>query len=133
MELATFLGISLLPILSPGPSSILAIRNSLRHGLRFATIRLMADLAGILLISSLLLSGLSALIINSQSLLIAIQMAGPSYVLVIGMTCLQARQRLHGRRPGQRSEAGGGETRRHDASEDAAQLRACMRWLNQRS
>lgn len=40
MDVTTFLGLSLLPILSPGPSSILAVRNSQRHGLPFALQRL---------------------------------------------------------------------------------------------
>ncbi|AYZ85834.1 TPA: lysine transporter LysE [Pseudomonas aeruginosa] len=93
MDVTTFLGLALLPILSPGPSSILVVRNSLRHGLSFASRRLLTDLAGTVLSASFLLYGLGSLINGSKPLLVGIQLAGAGYVLLAGLLCLQRMRR----------------------------------------
>ncbi|WP_339531055.1 LysE family translocator [Pseudomonas mucidolens] len=89
MDMAHFLGLSLLPILSPGPSTLLVVRNSLRHDWLFAVRRLLADLGGTLITATVLLYGLGAAIAASNLLVAGIQVAGACYVLIIGMRCLR--------------------------------------------
>lgn len=96
MDVTTFLGLSLLPILSPGPSSILAVRNSQRHGLPFALQRLCADGVATLMTASLLLYGLGAVIADNPPLLLAIQLLGASYVLLVGVLCIRRMGRSAG-------------------------------------
>lgn len=88
MDMNSFLGLSLLPILSPGPSSIVAVRNSHCHGLGFAFRRLLADGCATMLTVTLLLYGLGAVIAGNRGLLTGIQLLGAGYVLLIGLLCL---------------------------------------------
>ena len=89
MDMVNFLGLSLLPILSPGPSTILVVRNSLRYSWMFALRRLLADLGGTLITATLLLYGLGAVIAASNLLVVGIQLAGACYVLIIGIRILR--------------------------------------------
>ncbi|MBP5137389.1 LysE family transporter, partial [Pseudomonas chlororaphis] len=89
MDMVNFLGLSLLPILSPGPSTILVVRNSLRYNWMFAVRRLLADLGGTLITATLLLYGLGAVIAASNLLVVGIQLAGACYVLIIGIRILR--------------------------------------------
>ncbi len=89
MDMVNFIGLSLLPILSPGPSTILVVRNSLRYSWMFAVRRLLADLGGTLITATLLLYGLGAVIAASNLLVVGIQLAGACYVLIIGIRILR--------------------------------------------
>jgi homoserine/homoserine lactone efflux protein len=89
VNIAEFSALSLLPILSPGPSTILVVRNALARGWTFAAGWVLVDVLGTIVTAVLLLGSLGAWVAHSRVLTAAIQLAGTAYVLYYGFACLK--------------------------------------------
>ena len=87
-ELAAFLGVSLLVIVTPGQDTALTIRNTLAGGRR-AGILTAAGVAGGQATWTLATSaGLAALLVASESLFTALRLAGAAYLVYLGLEAI---------------------------------------------
>jgi threonine/homoserine/homoserine lactone efflux protein len=97
-QLAAFLGVSAVVIVTPGPDTALTIRNSLLGG-RTAGMRTAAGVAAGQATWALAASvGLAALLHASEPAFVALRIAGGAYLVFLGVQALlaAARGRAHG-------------------------------------
>jgi threonine/homoserine/homoserine lactone efflux protein len=94
-ELAAFVGVAVVVIVTPGPDTALTIRNSL-VGARRAGIATAAGVAlGQATWTLAASAGLAALLVASEPAFVAIKLAGAAYLVYLGATAL--RDALRGR------------------------------------
>jgi len=96
-QLAAFLGVSLVVIVTPGQDTALTIRNTLlggRHGGLFTALGVVSGQVTWALATS---AGLAALLLASKPLFTALKLAGAAYLVVLGGQALLAAARA---RPG---------------------------------
>src|SRR5438876_12286379 len=89
MNLAAFLGISLVVILSPGQDTALTIRNTLvggRGGGIATAAGVVSGLASWTVASS---AGLAALLVASPPLFLAVRLVGAAYLVFLGLPVLR--------------------------------------------
>lgn len=86
--IATFAGINLLGLMSPGPDFIMAIRNSLTYSRRTGIYTALGFAAGITVHISYCLAGLGFVISQSILLFSIFKYAGAAYLLYIGVKSL---------------------------------------------
>ena len=90
MDVAAFLGISVLVIVTPGQDTALTIRNSLLGGRRpgvFTALGVSAGQAAWALATS---AGLAALIVAFEPAFVALKLAGAAFLVYLGMQALLA-------------------------------------------
>ncbi|SIK04176.1 Putative translocator [Mycobacteroides abscessus subsp. bolletii] len=85
MSLPMLLAFALIPILSPGPSTIVAARNAVTMGSAAAYMLLLADITGTLIASILLQIRLSPLLADHPGFLTFVKIAAVGYILYIGV------------------------------------------------
>jgi threonine/homoserine/homoserine lactone efflux protein len=89
-NLLTFLGVSLIVIVTPGPDTALTIRNTLLGG-RSAGISTAAGVVAGQAVWALATSlGVVALLVASEPLFLAIKYAGAAYLILLGIQALRA-------------------------------------------
>lgn len=86
--IATFAGINLLGLMSPGPDFIMAIRNSLTYSRRTGIYTALGFAGGIAVHISYCLAGLGLIISQSILLFSIFKYAGAAYLLYIGVKSL---------------------------------------------
>lgn len=84
-NLAAFLGISLIVIITPGPDTALTIRNTLVGGRRTGIATGAGVVSGLATWTVATSAGLAALIVASQPLFTAIRMIGAAYLVFLGL------------------------------------------------
>jgi threonine/homoserine/homoserine lactone efflux protein len=107
-QLAAFLGVSAVVIVTPGQDTALTIRNTLLAGRRAGVGTAVGVVGGQLAWAVATSAGLAALLLASAPLFTAIRLAGAAYLVVLGAQALAAavRGRPHeGRLPRRRSSA----------------------------
>jgi threonine/homoserine/homoserine lactone efflux protein len=90
VDLAAFVGISVLVIVSPGQDTALTIRNSLRGGRRpgvFTAVGVSAGQAVWALATSV---GLAALVVAFEPAFVALKLAGAAFLIFLGLQALLA-------------------------------------------
>jgi threonine/homoserine/homoserine lactone efflux protein len=107
-ELAAFLGISAIVIVTPGQDTALTIRNSLLGGRPAGIATAFGVSAGQALWALATSAGLAALLVASEPVFLALRIAGAAYLVVLGAQSLLAAIRGREPRHGSRAEAGEG-------------------------
>jgi threonine/homoserine/homoserine lactone efflux protein len=105
-QLAAFLGVSAVVIVTPGQDTALTIRNTLLDGRRGGVATAGGVVSGQLVWAFAASAGLSALLLASAPVFTAIRLAGAAYLVLLGAQALLAAVR------GARSEGRAGRPRR---------------------
>lgn len=87
-ELAAFLGISILVIVTPGQDTALTIRNTLRGGRRVGVFTALGIASGQALWTVATSAGLAAVLIASEPAFVALKLAGAAYLVFLGAQML---------------------------------------------
>ena len=87
-NLAAFLGISLIVIVTPGPDTALTIRNTLVGGRRAGIATGAGVVSGLATWTLATSAGLAALIVASQPVFTAIRLVGAAYLVFLGLQAL---------------------------------------------
>lgn len=77
-------------VISPGPAIFLAIYNGAMHGVKVVMVSALGNILGLLLLSSLAMSGLSAILMTSATLFLVVKVVGASYLIYLGVRQLLA-------------------------------------------
>lgn len=87
MDLHSVLAFTLvaaLAIASPGPATVMAINNSLAYGARYAIWSSMGNACGLFCLSAAAMSGLGALLANSEWMFNVVKALGAGYLFYLG-------------------------------------------------
>lgn len=95
MELAPFLAVALVVVLTPGVDMALVTRNGLWHGRRAALATALGVNVGIAVWSATAAAGLAAVVATSTELFTAIKLVGAAYLVYLGVQALRAARRGH--------------------------------------
>jgi threonine/homoserine/homoserine lactone efflux protein len=95
-ELASFLGVSALVIMTPGQDTALTIRNTLVGGRRAGVFTAVGVSGGQLTWALATSAGLSALVLASETAFLALKLAGAVYLVYLGGRSLLAASRRAG-------------------------------------
>lgn len=87
--LGTFLLMSFLLIILPGPDSSLVIQNSIMYGQKAGFKTVMGSVSGLLIHTSAAVLGLSALLMQSATLFTILKYIGAAYLIYIGFNALR--------------------------------------------
>lgn len=87
-ELLAFTLISALLVASPGPNGVLIIKTMSSSGKKFAYINILGLILATFLHGALSIFGLSALVLQSAELFMALKLIGASYLLYIGLKAI---------------------------------------------
>ena len=87
-ELAAFLGISILVIVTPGQDTALTIRNTLRGNRRAGVFTAFGIASGQAVWTIATSAGLAALLIASEPIFVALKLAGAAYLVFLGAQML---------------------------------------------
>ena len=106
-QVAAFLGVSLVVIVTPGQDTALTVRNTLRCGRRGGVLTALGVVTGQLTWALAASAGLSALLLASRPLFVGLRVAGAAYLVFLGAQALVAaiRGRPHGAVGGRRRAA----------------------------
>ena len=107
-QLAAFLGVSLVVIVTPGQDTALTIRNTLGGGRRGGVLTALGVVSGQLTWALAASAGLSAVLLASRPVFTALRLVGAAYLVFLGSQALFAAARG-------RSVVSGGEPRRRAA------------------
>lgn len=97
MQTATLITYSLVAaasVVSPGPATMLAIRNGAAGGLRAVLPSTLGNMTGLFLLSAAAMLGLGVVLQSSALLFTALKIAGAAYLIYIGLRHLLGRARL---------------------------------------
>jgi threonine/homoserine/homoserine lactone efflux protein len=89
-QLAAFLGVSLVVIVTPGQDTALTIRNTLTAGRRGGVLTALGVVTGQLTWALAASAGLSALLLASRPLFVGLRVAGAAYLIFLGAQALVA-------------------------------------------
>jgi len=89
--LLTFSAVAGIAIVSPGPATLLAVRNGSAFGLRAAAWSSLGNVSGLFCVSATALLGLGVLLKSSALLFAAVKTLGALYLFYIGLRQLFAR------------------------------------------
>ena len=87
-ELAAFLGIAILVIVTPGQDTALTIRNALLGGSRGGVATALGIVSGIACWTVAASAGLAALLVASEPVFVALKLAGAAYLVFLGLQAL---------------------------------------------
>ena len=88
-ELAAFLGIAILVIVTPGQDTALTIRNTLLGGRRGGVATAFGIVSGIAFWTIATSAGLAALLVASEPVFVALKLAGAAYLVYLGLQALR--------------------------------------------
>lgn len=101
MHLASFLAVSALVIVAPGPDMALVARNALLGGTRVAVLTALGVAAGLAIWTLAASAGVAALLRESEPAFLALRVVGATYLVFLGVQALRAAWRLgNGATPG---------------------------------
>jgi threonine/homoserine/homoserine lactone efflux protein len=96
VNLAAFLGVSILVIVTPGQDTALTIRNTLVGGRRSGILTAAGVASGQFIWTVATSAGLAALIVASEPVFTALKLAGAAYLIFLGAQALYAALRPRG-------------------------------------
>ena len=88
-ELAAFLGIAILVIVTPGQDTALTIRNAMLGGPRGGVATALGIVSGIACWTVAASAGLAALLVASEPVFVALKLAGAVYLVFLGLQALR--------------------------------------------
>ncbi len=91
--LMMYLLISFFYVISPGPAILLAIFNSISHGMRAVMIGALGNITGLFVLSLVSVGGLGAILMASTTLFMLVKILGASYLIYLGARQLFSRKR----------------------------------------
>jgi threonine/homoserine/homoserine lactone efflux protein len=97
-DLAAFLAVAVLVIVTPGQDTALTIRNALLGGRRAGAFTALGVSAGQAVWTLAASAGLTALLVASEPAFVALKLAGAAYLVFLGVQALLGALRPHGRR-----------------------------------
>ncbi|MBJ7539406.1 LysE family translocator [Marinomonas transparens] len=77
-------------IISPGPAVFLALYNGASRGIKAVMVSALGNIIGLFFLSLLSISGLSAILMASSSLFMAVKIIGAAYLIYLGIKQLRA-------------------------------------------
>src|ERR1700712_5723135 len=83
--LAAFTAVAAVAILSPGPATLLALRNSMAWGARRAVWSSLGNVCGLFCLSAAAMLGLGVLLESSALLFGAVKLLGAGYLFYLGV------------------------------------------------
>ena len=89
--IVTFAAIAIIPILSPGPAILLALRNGLAYGMRAVVWSSLGNVIGLFCLSAAAMLGLGLLLKSSALLFGLVKILGAMYLFYIGVRHLFGR------------------------------------------
>ena len=89
-QLAAFLGVSLVVIVTPGQDTALTIRNTLAGGRRGGLLTALGVASGQVTWALAASAGLSAVLLASEPVFLALRIAGAAYLVYLGVEALLA-------------------------------------------
>src|SRR6266542_650433 len=87
-QLAAFLGVSTIVIVTPGPDTALTIRNTLLGGRRAGIVSAMGVSSGQAAWTLATAAGIAALLAASEPAFVAVKVAGAAYLVLLGAQSL---------------------------------------------
>ncbi len=90
--LLLFSCVSFFYIISPGPAIFLALYNGAVNGIKCVMVSALGNIIGLLLLSTLSIGGLSAALMASSSLFMAVKIVGALYLIYLGVKQIRASQ-----------------------------------------
>lgn len=88
MSVATFIlfcSTALAAVLTPGPATVLAVRNGVNHGWRWASFSSLGNVSGLLLLSGASAIGVGALLKSSATVFLVFKLVGAAYLVYLGV------------------------------------------------
>jgi threonine/homoserine/homoserine lactone efflux protein len=112
VEIGAFVGVSAVVIMTPGPDTAMAIRNTLLGGRRAGVATALGVSAGQVVWTVAASAGIAALLVASEPAFLAVKLIGAAYLVLLGLHSLYGAVR--GRAAAEDAEAGdaGGVTQR---------------------
>jgi threonine/homoserine/homoserine lactone efflux protein len=92
--LLAYTSIAAVSVVSPGPATLLALRNALSFGTRSVVWSSLGNISGLFLLSTASILGLGALLKTSSSLFLAVKILGAAYLIYLGLKQLFNKQAL---------------------------------------
>ncbi|WP_435234789.1 LysE family translocator [Psychromonas sp. PT13] len=83
--LLIYIFVSFFYIISPGPAIFLAIYNGVSKGTKVVMISALGNIIGLMFLSALSISGLSAILMASATLFIVVKVIGAVYLIYLGI------------------------------------------------
>ncbi|WP_028468723.1 LysE family translocator [Neptunomonas japonica] len=85
--------VSFFYVISPGPAILLAIYNGAMNGPKVVMVSALGNIIGLMFLSTLSISGLSAVLLASSTLFSVVKIIGASYLIYLGMRQLFSSKR----------------------------------------
>lgn len=98
--LITYSLVAALSVVSPGPATLLAIRNGAAGGFRAVLPSTLGNVTGLFLLSAAAMLGLGVVLQSSAMLFLFLKLAGAAYLLYIGLRHLLGRSNIAPPPPG---------------------------------
>ncbi|OZI71532.1 LysE family translocator [Bordetella genomosp. 12] len=92
--LLAYCALAAISVVSPGPATVLAIRNSLGPGMRAVCFGALGNVAGLFCLSAASMLGLGVLLRTSAALFLAVKILGACYLFYLGFRQLRGRSPL---------------------------------------
>tara|TARA_R110001583_G_scaffold446_1_gene4173 strand:- start:1635 stop:2264 length:630 start_codon:yes stop_codon:yes gene_type:complete len=88
--LLIYIFVSFFYIISPGPAVFLAIYNGAVNGVKCVVVSALGNILGLMLLSILSITGLSAILLASATLFMAVKIIGACYLIYLGIKQIQS-------------------------------------------
>ena len=88
--LLIYVFVSFFYIISPGPAVFLAIYNGAVNGVKCVVVSALGNIIGLMLLSTLSITGLSAILLASATLFMAVKIIGACYLIYLGIKQIQS-------------------------------------------
>lgn len=85
--------VSFFYIISPGPAIFLAIYNGATHGVKCVMASALGNIIGLMVLSMLSISGLSAILLASSTLFALVKLIGAAYLIYLGIKQFRSARR----------------------------------------
>jgi threonine/homoserine/homoserine lactone efflux protein len=83
--LLIYIFVSFFYIISPGPAVFLAIYNGISKGTKVVMVSALGNIIGLMMLSALSISGLSAILMASATLFTLVKVIGALYLIYLGI------------------------------------------------
>lgn len=90
--LLIYILVSFFYVISPGPAILLAIYNGAMNGNKVVMVSALGNIIGLMFLSTLSISGLSAVLLASSTLFAAVKIIGASYLIYLGIRQLSSKK-----------------------------------------
>lgn len=90
--LMVYILIAFFYVISPGPAILLAIYNSISHGMKAVSCGALGNITGLLILSSVSAGGLGAILLASTTLFTLVKILGASYLIYLGIRQLRMKK-----------------------------------------